>query len=140
MCCELSRTIQNGGYRVIRQLSRKHSNQVDDAGFDSPSGVTDLVLLDPHLSVVAALPMDDQRQSIIDDIDDNLFDQQPNDLLACLYRYTRTVPCLHQILAQSHQLGTVFSGKGRRLLGLIELIKLHFQIAQLDQLLVPASL
>ena len=56
MRCELPRTIQNGGYRVIRQLSCKHSNQVDDAGFDGPSGVTDLVLLDPHLRVVAALP------------------------------------------------------------------------------------
>jgi hypothetical protein len=129
---ELPRTIQNGGYRVIRQLSCKHSNQVDDTGFDGPSGVTDLVLLDPHLRVVAALPMDDQRQSIIDDIDDNLFDEQPDDLLARLNRYAWTVPCLHQVLAQSHQPGTVFIGQLWRLLGLIELIKLHLQIPQLD--------
>jgi hypothetical protein len=75
MRCKLSRTVQNGGYRVIRQLPCKHSNQVDDTGFDRPSGVTGLVFLDHHLSVVTALPVDDQRQSIIDYIDNNLFDE-----------------------------------------------------------------
>jgi len=85
MCCGLSGAIQNGGYSVIRQLSRKHTNQIDDSRFDRPSRMADFVLLDLQLSVVVALPMNDQRQSVIDDIDYNLFDEQPDDLLACFH-------------------------------------------------------
>jgi len=44
--------------------------------------LADFVLLDLHLCVIAALPMDDKHQGLIDDIDDNFFDEQPDDLLA----------------------------------------------------------
>ena len=75
MCCGLSGAIQNGGYSVIRQLPRKHTNQIGDSSFDRPSRMADFVLLDLQLSVVVALPMNGQRQSVIDDIDYNLFDE-----------------------------------------------------------------
>ena len=80
----LSGAVQNGGDCVVRQLPREDTNQIDDTGVGRPSGLADFVLLDPHLCVVAALPMDDKRQGLTDDIDDNLFDEQPDDLLACL--------------------------------------------------------
>lgn len=78
----LSRTIQDGGDCVIWQLPRPYANQIDNTGVDRPSGMADFVLLDFHISVIAALPMDDKRQGITDDIDDNFLDEQPDDLLA----------------------------------------------------------
>jgi hypothetical protein len=60
--------VQDGGDYVVRQLPREYANQVDDAGVGRPSSLADFVLLDLHLCVIAALPMDDKRQGIIDDI------------------------------------------------------------------------
>ena len=136
----LSGAVQDGGDYVVRQLPREYANQVDDAGVGRPSSLADFVLLDLHLCVIAALPMDDKRQGLTDDIDDDFFDEQPDDLLACFDGYTRTIPGLYQILAQDHQPGTIFGRKGRGLLGLAEVVELHLQIAQLYQLLVPTPL
>jgi hypothetical protein len=83
MCRRLSGAVQDRGDCVVRQLPREYANQIEDTGVSRPSGLADFVLLDLHLGVVAALPMDDKRQGITDDIDDNFFDQQPDDLLAC---------------------------------------------------------
>ena len=83
MCRRLSGAVQDGRDYIVRQLPREYMNQIDDTGVGRPSSLADFVLLDLHLCVIAALPMDDKRQGIIDDIDDNFFDEQPNDLLAC---------------------------------------------------------
>jgi hypothetical protein len=140
MCRRLSGPVQDCGDCVVRQLPREYTNQIDDIGLGRPSSLADFVLLDRHLCVIAALPMDDKRQGITDDIDDNFFDEQPYDLLACLDRYTRVVPGLSQVLAQGHEPGTSFGREGCGLLGLVEVVELHLQIAQLHQLLVPTPL
>src|SRR5215469_2474490 len=79
----LSRAVQDGRDYVVRQLSRQYMNQIDDTGVGRPSSLADFVLLDLHLCVIAALPMDDKRQGLTDDIDNDFFDEQPDDLLAC---------------------------------------------------------
>jgi len=65
-----SGAVQDGSDCIVRQLPREYANQIDDAGLGRPSGLADFVLLDLHLCVIAALPMDDKRQGLIDDIDD----------------------------------------------------------------------
>jgi hypothetical protein len=70
--------VQDGGDYVVRQLPREYANQVDDAGVGRPSSLADFVLLDLHLCVIAALPMDDKGQGLTDDIDDDFFDEQPD--------------------------------------------------------------
>jgi hypothetical protein len=55
-------------------LPREYANQIDDTGGRRPSSLANSVLLDRHLCVIAALPMNDERQGISDDIDDNFFD------------------------------------------------------------------
>jgi hypothetical protein len=79
---QFSRAVQYGGDCVVRQLPRQYANKIDDIGCDSPSGMAGFVLLDLHLSMVAALPMNDEHQAIIDDSDDNFLDEQPDDLFA----------------------------------------------------------
>jgi hypothetical protein len=88
----LSRAVQDGGDRTVWQLPRQHTDQIDDTGFDRPAGMANFVLPDLHLSVIAALPMDDKRQGIISDIDNDLFDEQPDNLLARFGRYARPGP------------------------------------------------
>ena len=80
----LSRAVQDGRDYVVRQLSRQYMNQIDDTDVGRPSSLADFVLLDLHLCVIAALPMDDKRQGITDHIDDNFFDKKPYDLFARL--------------------------------------------------------
>ena len=84
MCRRLSGAVQDRRDCVVRQLPREYANQIDDTGVGRPSSLADFVLLDRHLRVIAALPMDDKRQGITDDIDDNFFDEQPYDLLCAL--------------------------------------------------------
>jgi hypothetical protein len=79
---QLSGAVQNGGDCVVRQLPRQYANKIDDIGCDRPSSMASLVLLDLHLSMITPLPMNDEHQAIIDDIDDNFFDKQPDDLFA----------------------------------------------------------
>jgi len=89
---QLARTIEDGGNGQIRELPRQHTHEVEDVGLNRPTGLPDLVLPDRHFGVIAALPMDDQRQAIADDIDDDLLDEQPDDLLARLDRCAGTAP------------------------------------------------
>ena len=90
----LAGAIQDGGDCHVRQLSRQYPHEIDNIGLDRPTGLSDLVLLDRHLGVVATLPMNDKCQAVVDNIDDDFFDEQPDDLLARLNCCTGTIPCL----------------------------------------------
>jgi hypothetical protein len=61
MCRRLSRAVQDRGDCVVRQLPREYANQIDDIGVGRPSSLADFVLLDRHLCVITALPMNDKR-------------------------------------------------------------------------------
>jgi hypothetical protein len=135
-----ARAVQDGSDCVVPQLPREHADQINDTGIGRPSSLADSVLLDLHLCVIAVLPMDDKRQGLTDDIDDDFFDEQSDDLLACFDGYTRTIPGLRQGLPQGHQPGTIFGRKGWTLLGLAEAVELHLQIAQSYQFIVPTPL
>jgi hypothetical protein len=67
--------IQDPGDRHVRELPRQHAHEIDDVGLDRPTGLPGLVLPDRHLGVVATLPMNDERQSVVEDIDNDFFDQ-----------------------------------------------------------------
>jgi hypothetical protein len=54
------------------------------------------------IRVVATLPVNDERQSVSDDVDDDFFDDQSDDLLACLNGCAGTVPRFDQIFAELH--------------------------------------
>jgi hypothetical protein len=71
----LAGSIEDRGDRRVRQLPRQYANEIEDIGFDRPAGLPDLVLFDRQLGMVATLPMNDERQRISRDIDDNLFDK-----------------------------------------------------------------
>ena len=71
-----SGAVQDDGDCVVRQLPREYANQIDDAGVGRPSSLADFVLLELHLCLTAALPLDRQRQEVIDNIDDDLFDER----------------------------------------------------------------
>jgi hypothetical protein len=75
-------------------LPRQHTHELNNIGLNRPTGLTDFVLLDRHLRVVTALPMNDKCQTVVDNIDYDFFDEQPDDLLPCLNGCTGTVPCL----------------------------------------------
>jgi hypothetical protein len=110
---QLAGAIQDSGYCHIWQLSRQDPHQIDDIGLDHPAGLSDLVLLHRHLGVVTTLPMNDECQLVIGYINNNFFDEQPDDLLACLDCCTRTIPRLGKILTEHHQPRAVF-GRERR--------------------------
>ena len=110
-------------------MACKYANQIHNIGLDRPPCVANLVLFDLHLSVITTLPMYDKNQRIIDDINNDFFDKQPDDLLARFHRYVRIIPCLIQILAQGHQPGTILVGKARGLRALTEAVELRLQIA-----------
>ncbi|MGY4182988.1 hypothetical protein ACVIHH_008279 [Bradyrhizobium sp. USDA 4518] len=83
--------------------------------------------------VVAALPVNDERQFIAHDIDDDLFDKQPDDPLACLDGRPGAVPRPGQILAESHQPRAIRGGKRWRMLRLFEGLELDLQVAQFQR-------
>jgi len=109
MPCHFTGAIQNSRDRIVWQLPRQHTNEVNDIGLDCPAGLSDLVLLDRQLGMIAALPMDDEGQRITDDVDDNLVDKQPDNLLACFDRRARAIPCFGQVPAHGHQFCAIFS-------------------------------
>jgi hypothetical protein len=75
-------------------MPRQYRHKIDDIGVDRPTGLSDLVFLDRHFSVVAALPMNNKCELVVDDINDDFFDQKPDDLLPGLDCCTGTIPRL----------------------------------------------
>jgi len=89
--------------------------------------------------VIAALPMDDKRELVVHNVDDDLLDQQANDLLTRLDRDSWLIPGQSEVFPEYHQSCTILSRHHRHLLG-CEAIELILEFAQAAKLLVPASL
>lgn len=92
MPCPLAGSIQDRCDRQIGQLPRQVANEIDNISLNCPAGLADLVFLHRHPGVIATLPMNDERQCVVNGIDNDFFDQQPNDLFAL--DASGPVPCL----------------------------------------------
>ncbi len=109
MPCPLAGSIQDRCDRQIGQLPRQVANEIDNISLNCPAGLADLVFLHRHPGVIATLPMNDERQCVVNGIDNDFFDQQPNDLLACLDRrvgtcampYYRSLPSIINLVRSS---------------------------------------
>ena len=72
-------------------------------------------LANAQLGVLAALPVDDEHDLTgrLVDIDNDLSDQCPRQSLARPHRGSRRLPCRHEIIGQSGEVGTHIIGNGR---------------------------
>ena len=87
-------------------------HELNDLGVRSSSGFGRACsLLDAQACVIAALPMKDQFNLVVDDLDDNLFDKQPDYLFTCLDACSDTVPCLRKITIKLKKPLTLFSAQ-----------------------------
>lgn len=89
--------------------------------------------------MIAALPVDNQLQVIIDDIHDDLRDDGAYDFLARLRRDPRRLPSSNQVPAKGHEALAIRPGK-IRLPARIQLFDLQLDIACRHQALVPSPL
>ena len=80
----LAGAIEDGGDRQIRHLAGQYADEIEGVGRHGPAGPADLVLFDAQSGVIAALPVDDEGQCVVHDVDDDLLDQQSDDLLTRL--------------------------------------------------------
>jgi hypothetical protein len=89
--------------------------------------------------VVAALPVHNQLQVIIDDVHDDLRDDGADDFLAGLRCSPRALPSSNQVPAKGHEALAIRRGEVR-FRTRIELIDDQLQIARRHQALVPSPL
>ena len=125
------------GDRPVGHLPRQGMNQLDHIRFRAPSCLTGAVPLCRQTRVVAALPVDDQLQSVADSVDDDLGNDRADDLLARLRRGAGAVPGSGQILSEPEEPVAVGLAQRGRLVG-IEPFDLEFEIPDRNQTLVPA--
>src|SRR5260221_12100356 len=102
----LAEAVQHRRDTFVCYFKQKTAYEIDDIGIRDPSIVTSLVLLDCQLSVIAALPVDDEFERIAY-IHDDLCDEQPDDLLLRLGGCAWTVPCTSKVSTQPHQSFTI---------------------------------
>ena len=84
-------------------MAGQRSHEIDDICVRHPTGLPAIVRFDLKTCVVAALPMDDHSNVIADQVDDDLVDQEPDDLLLRLDSRAGGIPCLCQILSKGQQ-------------------------------------
>jgi len=89
--------------------------------------------------MVAALPVDNQLQVIIDDVHDDLRDDGTDDFLAGLWRGPGALPGSNQVPTKGHEALPIRRGEVR-LPARIELFDLQLKIARRHQALVPSPL
>jgi len=85
-----ARSIEHSRDRLVRHLARQGANQVDHFCSSGPSCLAGAVPRHCYLGVIAALPVNDQLQSVAHNVDDDLKDYRA--LLARLRRDAGTLP------------------------------------------------
>ena len=114
----LAGAVEYRGDRPVGHLPRQGMNQLDHIRFRAPSCLTGAVPLCRQTRVVAALPVDDQLQSVADSVDDDLGNDRADDLLARLRRGAGAVPGSGQILSEPDEPGAVGLAQRGRLVGI----------------------
>ncbi len=134
-----SQAIQSRCDSLIRLYARQLLNQGNDVVADSIAMVSGLVLRKLVLRVIAALPMNGERDEFSVDVDDDLLDDGAKDAFLQRWRAGWVIPHRQQIVAQLQERLTLCVGQ---LVGLMLLRggKLAFAQRQLGQRLVPTSL
>ncbi len=92
-------------------MTSKDLHELNDLGVGRPAVLAGLVLLDAQACVIAALPMNDQFNLVVDDLDDNLFDKQPDYLLRVSTLAPTPCPCLRKIATKLKKPFTLFSAQ-----------------------------
>src|SRR5437870_5415593 len=88
--------------RLVWHLARQSAHQINDVIIGRPARLAGAILLHRDTCVIPALPMDDEHQSIADDVDNDLRDNRSNNLLTCLRGGARALPRLHQVSTKRH--------------------------------------
>jgi hypothetical protein len=71
---KLSSAVQSCRDGCVRHLTGQHLDQFDDIDIGGPSRLTGLVLRNLQASVISTLPVDDQSDLVIKNVDNDLRD------------------------------------------------------------------